>query len=425
MFEDYSYPDGTKPEWKAIDTLQRIFLKLLRELRLIVPLTFPVTTIALLYDENGYKDKEYEKLCADEWAKGSSHFLYHSNNADSLSSCCRVQNRITENTFSSTTGMIGLMTGSVNVITLNINRIVQDFHRKMFAGEHEDHINNDIVRWHASGFKNSPDVKKHFKDYLISILERVYKYHIAYKTMMYDLEDCGMITYSNANYLYIKKLYSTVGVLGYYEAAKFLGLEDGTDEYNDFMQLVLGTIAEENKKHSIHDKKRPFVFNQECIPGESLAVKLYNWDKNDGYVVPSDQNLYNSYFFNPWKETSPLKKLEAHGSTVSKASDGGQGCHINLDTHLSSKQYLMLMEHARNVGCNYFTFNIPMTKCLECKHVVNAPVTECPKCHSHKLDYYTRIIGFLTSVSNWSKERQLEFISRLFGNRRGAEFRHD
>ena len=276
MFEDYSYPDGTKPEWKAIDTLQRIFLELLRELRLIVPLTFPVTTIALLYDENGYKDKEYEKLCADEWAKGSSHFLYHSNNADSLSSCCRVQNRITENTFSSTTGMIGLMTGSVNVITLNINRIVQDFHRKMFAGGHEDHINNDVIRWHASGFKNSPDVKKKFKDYLTSILERVYKYHIAYKTMMYDLEDCGMITYSNANYLYMKKLYSTIGVLGYYEAAKFLGLEDGSAEYNDFMQLILGTIAEENKKHSIHDKKRPFVFNQECIPGEGLAVKLYN-----------------------------------------------------------------------------------------------------------------------------------------------------
>ena len=66
MFGDYSYPDGTKPEWKAIDTLQRIFLELLREQRLITPLTFPVTTIALLYDENGYKDKEYEKLCADE-----------------------------------------------------------------------------------------------------------------------------------------------------------------------------------------------------------------------------------------------------------------------------------------------------------------------------------------------------------------------
>ena len=270
MFEDYSYPDGTKPEWKAIDTLQRIFLELLRELRLIVPLTFPVTTIALLYDENGYKDKEYEKLCADEWAKGSSHFLYHSNNADSLSSCCRVQNRITENTFSSTTGMIGLMTGSVNVITLNINRIVQD------CAERHNYLMGMSKIKAAGTISTKGRLYDWIKEDLRTILERIYKYHIAYKTMMYDLEDCGMITYSNANYLYMKKLYSTIGVLGYYEAAKFLGLEDGSTDYNDFMQLILGTIAEENKKHSIHDKKRPFIFNQECIPGEGLAVKLYN-----------------------------------------------------------------------------------------------------------------------------------------------------
>ena len=192
--------------------------------------------------------------------------------------------------------MIGLMTGSVNVITLNINRIIQNFYREINKYTSLTPIphNDGTV-----DLLSYPNWKLDFKLYLTKILERVYKYHIAYKTMMYDLEDDGMITYSNANYLYIKKLYSTIGVLGYYEAAKFLGLEDGTTEYNDFMQLVLGTIAEENKKHSIHDKKRPFVFNQECVPGEGLAVKLYNWDKEDGYVVPSDQTLYNSYFFNP------------------------------------------------------------------------------------------------------------------------------
>ena len=166
--------------------------------------------------------------------------------------------------------MIGLMTGSVNVITLNINRIVQD------CAEKHNYLMG-VPKIKAAGMISTKGLLYHWiKEDLRTILERVYKYHIAYKTMMYDLEDCGMITYSNANYLYIKKLYSTIGVLGYYEAAKFLGLEDGTDEYNDFMQLVLGTIAEENKKHSIHDKKRPFVFNQECIPGEGLAVKLYN-----------------------------------------------------------------------------------------------------------------------------------------------------
>ncbi len=148
-----------------------------------------------------------------------------------------------------------------------------------------------------------------------------------------------------------------------------------------------------------------------------MAVKFYNWDKEDGYWIPEDQNLYNSYFYNPWKEDSPLVKLALHGGDISKASDGGQGCHINLDEHLSKDQYKGLMKAARDYGCNYFTFNIPMTQCLDCGHIVNAPVEKCPKCESTHLDYHTRVIGFLTSVSNWSEERQTEFHKRLFGKK--------
>lgn len=73
------------------------------------------------------------------------------------------------------------------------------------------------------------------------------------------------------------------------------------------------------------------------------------------------------------------------------------------------------MKHAREVGCNYFTFNIPISVCKDCGHVINAPVQTCPKCGSNRIDYYTRIIGFLTSVSNWSEERRIEFEQRLFG----------
>ena len=416
MFGDFCYPNGDKPKWKQIDTLQRIFIELLRELRLVVPLTFPVTTFALLYDENGYRDKEYEDLCAEEWSKGSSHFLYHSNNADSLSSCCRVQNKIDKNYFTSTTGMIGLMTGSCNVITLNLNRIIQDWYRSIpsmtLTGSipEKKHLVSDILC-------TSPIWG--FKDYLIDILDRVYKYHIAYKTMLYELEDLGMITYSTANYLYIKKLYSTIGILGYYEAAKFLNLEDGSKEYIEFQSIILNTISEQNKLHSIHDKKRPFIFNLECVPGENMAVRFYKWDKEDGYIVPEDQNLYNSYFFNPWKEENPLIKLQLHGGSISKASDGGQGCHINLDTHLSKEQYKGLMKAAREYGCNYFTFNVPITKCLDCKHIVNGPIGKCPKCGSINIDYYTRVIGFLTPISNWSLERQQEFLERMYGKSKG------
>lgn len=398
LFGEFYYPDGTQPKWEQIDKLQRIFMELMREIRLIKPITFPVTTMALVHNDKEYLDKDYKELCAEEWAKGGSFFCYTSNNPSSLASCCRVLNEMSDNTFSSTTGMTGVMTGSCNVITLNINRIVQDWCKSI------------------GGIPKVGNQHDSLKFYLIDILNRVYKYHIAYKTMLYEQEDKGMFAASNGGYIYIKKLYSTIGIIGYTEAAQFLGLEvSNNKEYKEFLQLILGTIKEQNKLHSIHDKKRPFLFNSEAVPGENLGVKLYNWDKKDGYEVPENQNLYNCYFYNPWTtDTSILDKIKLHGRDINMYTDGGQACHLNLDTHLSKEQYLKLLDIAKDEGCNYFTFNVPISECKECHHIVNGPIAECPICHSKKIKYYTRIIGYLTAVDNWSIDRQKEFKYRKY-----------
>lgn len=381
-------------------------MQLLREIRLIKPLTFPVTTMALVHDDKEYLDLDYKKLCAREWAKGGSFFCYTSDNPTSLASCCRVLNEMSENTFSSTTGMTGVMTGSCNVITLNINRIVQDWYNMM------DSHNEG---WNKQRAKESyPDLIDYIREEG-GILDRVYKYHIAYKTMLYEMEDAKMFSDCNAGYIYMRKLYSTIGLIGYCEAAQFLGMSiSNNKEYKDFLRLIFGTVKEENKKHSIHDNKRPFLFNSEAIPGEGLGVKLYNWDKKDGYVVPENQNLYNCYFYNPWDDTSILDKFKLHGSEIAKYCDGGQALHANLDAHLSEQQYLNLLDVAKNDGTIYFTFNIPMSQCRECGHVVNAPINECPICHSKHIKYYTRIIGYLVAVDNWSAPRQQEFSMRTY-----------
>ena len=328
---------------------------------------------------------------------------------------CRVLNEMDENTFSSTTGMNGEMTGSCNVITLNINRIVQDWYNMMTK------YNPD---WNK---ERALDSHGDLYEYLCNILERVYKYHIAFKTMLYDAEDEGMFASSNANYIYMKKLYSTIGVIGYMEAAEFLGFKiNNNNEYKNFLSLILGTINEENKKHSIHDKKRPFKFNEEAIPGENLGVKLYQWDKADGYKVTEGRERYSCYFFNPWdKSTSVIDKIKLHGGKIAKSISGGQASHINLDAHLSAGQYDELMHIAAKEGCNYFTFNIPMSECKDCGHVVNAPIAECPICRSKNIRYYTRIIGFLRPVDNWSKPMQKEFTQRIFTDKTINEIKKD
>ena len=394
LFSDFCYPDGTKPQWEAIDCLQRLFMKFFNKLRTKQVLTFPVETMAMVYDPktNDIIDKNYKDFTAEMYAEGHSFFTYISDSADSLASCCRLRNELAENTFNPTSGLTGVMTGSCNVITLNINRIVQDWAR-WYCCENPSRISNEELisdNWRPYLNENIVD----FKKYLIKILERVYKYHIAFKTMLYELEDKGMFAASNGGYIRVSKLYSTIGINGLNEAARFLGLEvSNNKDYIEFLQLVLGTIKEQNKLHSIHDRKRPFLFNSEVVPAEGLGGKNYRWDKEDNYIVPEDENLYNSYFYNAHDDTSVLDKMILHGRQTAQYCDGGSACHINLEDHLSKEQYLKLIDFAIVNGTNYFTFNIPNSKCDDCGYITKHPITECPKCHSKNITQYTRVIG--------------------------------
>ena len=388
MFGEFYYPDGTKPEWKAIDTLQRLFMKWFNKLRTKAIVAFPVETFAMVHNGKDIIDKEYKNLCAEMYAEGHSFFTYISDSADSLASCCRLRNQVDKNTFSPTSGLTGIMTGSCNVITLNINRIVQDCFKNLIHP-------NDYNELEINACWKDNYGKDNLKHYLINILDRVYKYHIAYKTILYDWEDAGMFTCCNAGYIHIKKLYSTIGINGLNEAAEFLGLKvNNNKEYIEFLQLILSTIKEQNTKHSINDKKRPFLFNSEVVPAESLASKNYNWDKKDNYWVPSNRNLYNSYFFlQNDNNISVLDKMYLHGNSTYQYTDGGSACHINLEGHLSKEQYLKLIDYAIKEGTSYFTFNIPNSKCEDCDYITKHPIVECPKCHSKNISQYTRIIG--------------------------------
>lgn len=405
LFGEFYYPDGTKPQWEAVDCLQRLFMKFFNKLRTKQILTFPVETMAMVYDPktNDIIDKDYKDFTAEMYAEGHSFFTYISDSADSLASCCRLRNELAENTFNPTSGLTGVMTGSCNVITLNINRIVQDCNK-------------------AYGLKRNGGWKENtsfLRDYLVDILQRVYKYHIAFKTMLYDLEDKGMFAASNGGYIHISKLYSTIGINGLNEAARFLGMNVGNNkEYIEFLQLVLGTIKEQNKIHSVHDANRPFLFNSEVVPAEGLGGKNYNWDKEDGYWVPEDENLYNSYFYDAHDDTSVLDKFILHGRQTYQYTDGGSAAHINLEDHLSKEQYLKLIDFAIANGTNYFTFNIPNSKCDDCGYITKHPITECPKCHSKNITQYTRVIGYLRPIKSFGKDRQIEASHRTYSDGR-------
>ena len=406
LFEDFCFPDGSKPKWERVDVLQKLFMKWFNAERKKTLMTFPVETMALLTDGKDVIDKDYKNFTAEMWSEGHSFFLYLSDNPDGLSSCCRLKNKIGENEFSFTNGLSGVKTGSCNVITLNLNRIIQDWAKQPAKSLEE---NNNIL----DKTVNMPGLTG-FKEYLIDILERVYKYHIAYKTLLYEEEEKGMLTASKAGYISMKDLFSTVGINGINEAAEFIGLKCSyNNDYKDFCRLITGTISEQNKLHSTP----LFKFNQEFVPAEQLGSRNYNWDREDGYWVNPNRVLYNSYFYLAEdKNTTILDKFRLHGKEFTELCDGGMGLHCNLEEHLSKEQYLKLIDFAISQGTFYFTFNVPNSECLDCGNIEKIPVEKCPKCGSTHITQWTRIIGYLRPIRCFDKYRQIEAKTRVYSN---------
>lgn len=413
MFDDFCFPDGSKPHWEAVNWLQKRYMKWLNAERLKTLLTFPVMTVCCLTDGKDVLDKEYKDFITTQWAEGDSFFVYLSENADSISSCCRLRNEVTDNTFSSTTGLTGVQTGSCNVMTLNLNRIIQDWYKTYSPQRHRNdkRVERKMIAvrrlWNEEGANL-------FQKYLESILDRVYDYQRAYKTGLYKMDKQGMFPQTKAGYINFDRLYCTIGVNGLNEAARFLGFTiSNNKEYLDFASWILNIIKQYNKQHS----SRKFMFNLELVPAESLGVKNYNWDKEDNYWVPENENLYNSYIYDAHDNTSILDKIAMQGGQIAKSIDGGQASHLNLEENLSKEQYTKLLEFAVREGNSYITFNVPQTQCDDCGFIEKHFFLKCPKCGSFHNTIWTRIIGYLRPVKVWSKDRQKEGVNRVFAKK--------
>jgi len=383
LFGEFRFPDGSEPDWDGLKWLQKRFMRWFNQERTKAVLTFPVETMALLYDKNGrFVDQDMAQFTAEMYAEGHSFFTYISDNADSLSSCCRLRNEITDNGFSYTLGAGGVSTGSKSVLTINLNRCIQ------YAVNH----------------------KLDYREFLTDIIDLCHKVQLAYNENLKDLQAHGMLPLFDAGYINMSRQYLTIGVNGLVEAAEFMGIPiTDNPQYREFVQTVLGLVEKKNKEY----RTKEVMFNCEMIPAENVGVKHAKWDREDGYFVPRD--CYNSYFYIVEdKSLSVLDKFRLHGAPYIEHLTGGSALHCNLEEHLTQQQYMQLLEVAAKEGCNYFTFNIPNTICNDCGHIDKRYLKECPKCHSHNVDYLTRIIGYLKRVSNFSQPRQEEAARRYY-----------
>lgn len=388
LFEDFVFPDESEPKWESLNWLQKHFINWFNEERTKKVLTFPVETVNLLNDGEKCLDEEWADFAAEAWSKGHSFFCYTSDSVNALSSCCRLRNEISENVFSYTLGAGGISTGSKSVITMNLNRIIQ----------------NTVEQ--NSGVKDLDKISKAIREQT----ELIHKYQLAFNSIMEDNLNAGLLPVYDAGFISMEKQYLTIGVNGFVEAAEYLGIEPNVNnDYFAFGEAILKPIYELNKR----DRKSNIMFNTEFVPAENLGVKHATWDKKDGYFVPRD--CYNSYFFRSEDSNiNAIDKMILHGNKLTKYLDGGSACHINLHEHLTKEQYLMMLNNAIKVGCSYFTYNIPNTLCSDCGNISKHYLKNCPKCGSSNISFVTRIIGYLKLVTSFSEARQKEESARYY-----------
>ena len=382
IFHEFIFPDGTEPQWDSVNWLQKRYMKWFNAERLKKPLTFPVETVNLLDDGTNYVDEEWFNFSAEMYAEGHSFFTYRSNSVDSLASCCRLRNELQDNTFSFTLGAGGVSTGSKGVITININRLVQNATR------------------------NNQDLSEAVREQV----QKVHCYLKAFNEIMKDNFNARLLPVYDAGYISLDKQFLTVGINGFVEGAEFLGIDiSPNDKYFEYGEQILKPIYELNKSERTDD----LMWNTEFVPAENLGVKNAKWDKESDYFVP--RACYNSYFYLVEDEsTNTLDKFILHGAKLTKYLDGGSALHANLSEHLTKDQYKILMVNAIKTGCSYFTFNIPNTICNECGHISKHRMDHCEACESTNIDYLTRVIGYLKRVSAFSEARQKEAAKRYY-----------
>ncbi|MDO4782939.1 MAG: anaerobic ribonucleoside-triphosphate reductase, partial [Capnocytophaga felis] len=377
MFGNFVFPDGSKPIYESLDSIQKYFMKWFNNERTKAILTFPVVTAAMLTKNKKVHDQQFADFCAEELSEGNAFFIYQSDNADSLASCCRLRNEISDNTFSYSLGAGGVSTGSINVITINMNRLYQ------------------------KGLS------------LERMIDNIHKYQVAYRAIIQDYKDARMLPVYDAGFISLNKQFLTIGINGMVEAAEYLGIKiSDNEEYKAFINKNLKLIYNKNKEAKA---KYGYMFNTEFVPAENLGVKNANWDRADGLFVPRD--CYNSYFYVVEDESvNIIDRFYMHGHEYIQFLDGGSAYHCNLEEYPTKEGFLKLLNVAAKTGCNYFCFNIKVTCCNSCGYINKHTSGHCVKCHSTDVDYATRIIGYLKRITNFSKDRQKEAKKRYYGN---------
>ena len=388
LFGGMQFPDGKYmiDEIEGIMEFQKLFMTTMHEIREVNIMTYPVNTISLLKDDKGnFVDREFAEWACKENMKWCDSNFFIDDSVTSLSSCCRLSNNV-KDLYMNSIGGTALKVGSEKVNTINLARIAYE----------------------ADG-----DKEKYFSILKNRTLLCLYTLDTVRHIVTRNIEK-GLMKNFDTGIVEMDKLYSTIGVLGIYETLDKFGFTrqdkfgycEYTEEGLEFAEQILSTIHEVKEEFK---KDHDYMINLEAVPAESAAAKLMKKDKyffpNEKYELP----LYANQWIPLAVHTSIENKIKI-SARIDEACTGGSISHINIDSPFQSFEVAwdLLCELAKQ-GVKYFAF---CTRISACEHNHGFYGDICPICGKPKITTYQRIVGFLTPVRTYSKERKEEFYKR-------------
>lgn len=385
LFDGYTI-DGSSLTDKNIDNsyeLSKWFFEYFNEINGKENMfTFPVVTHAISIDENDeYMDPDFVEWSAKYNSKQCLSNVYI-DEPTSFSSCCRLRSDYEKlsNGYQNSFGVGGLSVGSLRVAGLNMARI----------GVLEE-----------KGYDNR----------LEEDIELVHKILYSQRQLIEERIEDGFMPLYDYDWIHTNRQYSTIGFVGGYEYVKDKGYD--IRERPDILRLALGKIN--NKIAKWEDEEDNNIYNIEQIPAESMAVRLAKIDDILGYNKEGYELYSNQYLPLIDNSVSIKDRFDVQGY-IDDATSGGAILHINIEdnTKLSKDLMYNFMETARETGTKYFGVNYIFNEC-ENGHYTIGDDNYCSECGGEIVEQYTRVVGFITPVSDWNETRRdYEFDEREF-----------
>ncbi len=277
----------------------------------------------------------------------------------------------------------GDSTGSIGVVTLNLNRI---------------------------GFESTTK-----EEFFVELKNKMVLAKRALETkreVVNNMLNKGLMPYTLVYLGHFDNHFSTIGLCGMHEAClnflnKGIGTPEGKDFAIDVLEFMRQTIQE-------FQEETGNLYNLEATPAESTSYRLARLDRqkyNSIITSGTDKHpfLTNSSQLNVDATRDVFEAID-HQKDIQPLYTGGTIFHAFLPEPIDPATCKKLVQKIAQTKLPYFSITPTFSICQNHGYI-GGEAKECPQCEE-PTEVYSRIVGYLRPVATWNDGKKQEFKER-------------